>query len=211
MRALAQLSRLPIAVMFAGVLGCAGTVSVRPHPPVGSFHGDRSGRVSLHLDPAMRSSRVVSRSPTGDVGLGDVTVDFDLGESLARTIESSAGAVFAAVEPVDAPVCGSGSNALLLVSLAAPPYAQVHWRDQTPRVGGGTIAEIIVRVVYQDCSGGEVARAVAYGFGDEENMQSGANWPNEADFSLGIERALANLSLNLVDLFADIAAALRVS
>ena len=94
---------------------------------------------------------------------------------------------------------------LLDVSLPAVPYVQVHWRDETPRVGGGTVAEFIVRVIQRDCAGSEVSRAIAYGFGRDENMQVGANWPSEDDFSPGVGHALDNLCTNLTDLFRDVA------
>jgi len=92
---------------------------------------------------------------------------------------------------------------LLEASLPAAPYVQIDWRDESPRVGGGAVAEIIVRVIHRDCAGREMARAVAYGDGRNENLQVAGNWPGEDDFRPGIERALDDLRLNLVDLFRD--------
>ncbi len=147
---------------------------------------------------------ISAKTPSGDVGLGEISVDFELGQALVETIQRSAQTVFPHVEIVDAQACAPNTGILLDASLATAPYVQIHWRDETPRVGGGTIVEFIVRMVLRDCTGTEIARSVAYGFGREENLQTGANWPGEDNFRPGAERALENLKMNLTDLFRDI-------
>jgi len=159
--------------------------------------------VSLFIDPAIARTEVLAKTPSGDVGLGDLSVKFELGPALVDTIRGAAQATFPTAQVVEAPSCAPRTEALVEASLPAAPYVQVNWRDETPRVGGGTVAEIIVRVIDRDCAGREMARAVAYGDGRNENLQIGANWPGEDDFRPGIERALDDLRFNLTELFRD--------
>jgi hypothetical protein len=159
--------------------------------------------VSLFIAPDVGQTRASATAPSGDVGLGDVRAEFELGPALRETIRTSAEVAFARVAVVETKTCAAETREMLDASLVSPPYVQIHWRNETPRVGGGTVAEFIVRVARRDCSDREIARAVAYGFGSREHMQTGANWPSEDDFRPGIDGALEDLRSNLLQLFRD--------
>ncbi len=208
-------SRIALCVssLFAvATVGCAGTVRVKPLPVASSAAAPRAAsRVSLYLASGLDKVEVVSKSPSGDAGLGDITVKFDLGPGIAGAIRDAARMTFSSTELVATPTCADHTSALFEAALVTAPYVQVHWRDETPRVGGGSIAEIVVRVIRRDCNGRELARAVAYGLGRNENMQVGGNWPSEDDFRPGVERALSDLESNMLALFADMNAAAEQS
>ena len=88
-------SRLSTVVGLAAALGftafgCAGPVTVKPRVPPAPPHDTRQLRLSLYLDPAIAAARIVSKAPTGDVGLGDVTVTFEIGAPLSETVTGAA-------------------------------------------------------------------------------------------------------------------------
>lgn len=198
--------------VLASVLavGCAGTVRVTPESPVSApREAQTQVPVSLYIDPAIERLHPSATTPSGDLGLGDITAEFDLGPALANTIRHSAGEVFARVKDVGALACAEGTAVLFAASLPTPPYIQIHWRGQTPRVGGGTIAEVSVRIALQPCDGSRsLQSAVARGAGRSERLQVAANWPSEDDFQPGIDMALRDLQMHLVRLFSDMAKAL---
>jgi hypothetical protein len=165
--------------------------------------------VSLYIDPEIERLRSRATTPSGDIGLGDITVEFDLGSALAGTIRNSPRQTFANVKDVATLACTDGTAVLFAASMPTPPYIQIHWRDQTPRVGGGTIAEFSVRIVPQRCrSGASLQSAVARGAGQSEHMQVAGNWPSDDDFQPGIDKALRDLQMNLAALFSDMAKSL---
>lgn len=186
--------------------GCAGTLRVKPAlPPVVTLQdGPSHMPVSLYLDPEIEHLQTRVTTPSGDIGLGDITVEFDLGSAVAGTIRNSARQAFANVKEVAALACAEQSAILFTASLPTPPYIQIHWRDETPRVGGGTVAELSVRITPRSCDGTLLPSAVARGSGAAENLQTAGNWPTDDDFQPGIDMALHNLQMNLADLFVDL-------
>lgn len=210
----AQSMRIIGGSAFVGIsmiaLGCAGSLRVVPTLPSSAAHSPPArASVSLYIDPEIERLRSQVTTPSGDIGLGDITVEFDLGAALAGTIRGAARQTFATVHDVSGPACADGTAAVLAASLPAPPHMQIHWRGQTPRVGGGTIAEISVRITPQRCDGGApLQSALARGTGRAERMQIVGNWPSEDDFQPGIDQALDDLQVNLVTLFADMAKSL---
>ncbi len=190
--------------------GCAGTVRVTPAPAISATQRAAAQvRVSVYIDPEIERLRLRATTPSGDIGLGDLTVDFEVGSALAGTIRNAARQAFANVNEVATLACTDATPVLLAATMAAPPYIQIHWRDQTPRVGGGTIAEFAVRIARLSCgSDAPLQSAVARGAGRSEHMQSFANWPSDDDFQPGIDLALRDLEMNLEALFFDMAKAL---
>lgn len=199
-----------VAALSAIATGCAGTVRVTPASPDIVLRGAPAERsVSLYIDPEIERLRSSSTTPSGDIGLGDITVEFDLGSAMAGTIRTSARQAFAEVKDVAVRECAEGTAVLFAASLPAPPHIQIHWRGQTPRVGGGTNAELAVRITPQRCgAGASLQSAVARGEGRSERMRFAGNWPSEEDFQPGIDMALRDLQVNLTALFTDMAQSL---
>lgn len=198
-----------VAALSALAMGCAGTVRVTPASPDAVPRGTPVQRaVSLYIDPEIERLRSSATTPSGDIGLGDITVEFDLGPAMAGTIRAAARQAFAEVRGVTARECAEGTAMLFAASLPTPPHIQIHWRGQTPRVGGGTNAELAVRITPQRCgAGAPLPSAVARGEGRAERMRLMGNWPSEEDFQPGIDMALRDLQANLTALFADMATA----
>lgn len=191
-------------------MGCAGTVRVTPaSPDAAPLAAPTQRSISLYIDPAIEQLRVQSTTPSGDIGLGDITVEFDLGSAMAGTIRTSARQAFAEVRDVAARACADGTAVLFAASMPAPPHIQIHWRGETPRVGGGTNAQLAVRITPQRCDAdAPLQSAVARGEGRSERMRFAGNWPSEEDFQPGIDAALRDLQANLTALFTDMAQSL---